>query len=129
MPVDGGEDTQSDTRGGKLNDFMNVREEGVGGSQFMLMESGFSFQESDTVNTSNISDTLVHDSMSTQTADLGDATKWLHDFEDGKSIFSDGATSEPGPKSSRSAERDKVRNFVRKRYLKRNSSKDTQAAL
>ena len=129
MPVDGGEDSKSDTRGGKLNDFMNVHEEGVGASQFMLMESGFSFQESDTVNTSNISDNLVHDSMSTQTADLGDATKWLQDFEDGKSIFSDAATSEPGPKSSRSAERDRVRNFVRKRYLKRNAAKDTQAAL
>jgi hypothetical protein len=55
--------------------------------------------------------------MSTRTADLGDATKWLHDFEDGKSIFSDGAATEPASKSNRSVERDKVQQYVRKRYL------------
>ena len=122
LPVDGGENPRS----GKLNEFMHVREERVGANEFMLMESGLSFQESDTINTSAVSDNLVNDSMSTRSADLGDATKWLQDFEDGKSIFSEGATSEQLPKSSRSAERDKVRNYVRKRYLKRNVDRGNQ---
>jgi chromosome segregation ATPase len=128
MPVDGGEING----GGKLNEFMSGREENLGSkSDFMLMESGFSFQEND-INDTLVAESLMNESMSTRSADLGSATKWLQDFEDGKSVFSEasGAKTEPSPtKTTRSTERDKVRSYVRKRYLKRNGDTDKNKAI
>jgi chromosome segregation ATPase len=70
----------------------------------------------------------INDSMSTQSADLQGASGWLHDF-DSQSIDSSEATSFAGirtepseSQSRRSIERDALRKYVRKRYLKSKTS-------
>jgi hypothetical protein len=72
------------------------------------------------------------ESMSTYTADLGEATKgWIQDFDSqsshsgsaGMKESFDGARSEPGANQSRrSMERDALRKYVRKRYMKHKTS-------
>jgi chromosome segregation ATPase len=117
MPVDEG---SRDLKQGKLNNFMLMEtSQPESQSEFMMMETGFSIQE----NASSLSSDSGGDAAdANNTADLGVATKWLHDFEDGKSVFSaeDSAKSEPSPpKGQQTAERDALRKYVRRRYLKR----------
>jgi len=68
---------------------------------------------------------LMNDTMSTQSAELHGGSGWLHDF-DSHSVYSSddaasfaGARTEPSEsKSRRSIERDALRKYVRKRYMK-----------
>ena len=69
------------------------------------------------------------ETMSTYTADIGETTKgWIHDFdsmssESGNRDSFDEAKSEPGvSQSRRSIERDALRKYVRKRYMKHKGS-------
>jgi len=76
----------------------------------------------------------LNDSMSTNTADLGDATKWLHQFDEGpfdgrtsqqqQRQHHDDAMSEPGVPSRRSQERDALRKYVRKRYRRQQQKQE-----
>jgi hypothetical protein len=100
-----------------------------------LMEKGFEPFEEDSQSASQAdSSAMIDTSMSTATADLGEATKWLADFDtndddckkqpnnEGFEPLGDDAQSEPGlSQSRRSIERDALRKYVRKRYLKRNA--------
>lgn len=90
--------------------------------EFMLMESGFSMTEPD--EPSQDSSFMINESMSTNTANLGGATQWLHDFNSdlasnfGESV--DGVRSEPGTGGAvpPSIGRDSLRKYVRRRYMK-----------
>jgi hypothetical protein len=90
--------------------------------EFMLMESGFSMVHSD--EPSQSSSFMIDESMSTNTANLGGATRWLEDFNsDNAGSFSesgDGVRSGPGAHGipRRSIERNSLRKYVRRRYLK-----------
>ena len=95
--------------------------------EFMLMESGFSMVHSDESSQSS-STFMMDESMSTNTANLGGATHWLEDFHNNNNNNNtgsvcesgDGVRSEPGAHGipRRSMERDSLRKYVRRRYLK-----------
>jgi hypothetical protein len=73
----------------------------------------------------------LEETMSTKTPDLGEPTKWLHDFDSedahSRTESNDGIRSEPGQSQSRRAiERDALRKYVRKRYLKYSGAKGDQ---
>ena len=99
--------------------------------EFMLMESGFSMSQSD--EPSQDSSFMINESMSTNTADLRGATEWLHDFNsDNASGFGesvDGVRSEPGAQgiARRSVERDTLRKYVRRRYLKQKEKNNAES--
>lgn len=62
----------------------------------------------------------LNDTLSTQSAELNAASGWLHDFDSREpdEPASSSAQTEPSSSSRRSIERDALRKYVRKRYLK-----------
>mmetsp|Transcript_30634 Transcript_30634/g.43475 ORF Transcript_30634/g.43475 Transcript_30634/m.43475 type:complete len:484 (+) Transcript_30634:113-1564(+) len=106
------ESTDKQKKRGKMNEFM-LLENGFAGSSFHMDQQSMS---------SGSSQDLINDTMSTKTAELGEATKWLQDVESNSDVSSTHEIkSEPGTgrTNSRSAERDQLRKYVRKRYIKR----------
>ena len=112
---------------------LEPQQQGVGGrnssgkmNDFMLMESGFRSSPQDRQSLSPTSLELPREALSTNSANLGKPTSWLEDFDnDKKSTFAgdvgvvkseNGGGVEKG--SRRAVERDALRKYVRKRYLK-----------
>lgn len=140
---------QAEDREGKMDAFLNrgIDPNDEPMKNFELMETNFSVggnevgsggsaasgSRSGGSGGSSLSDPLG-DSMLTTATDFGISTKWLADFEDGKSIFSsdnssgDDSTTQTDStpkKGQRTAERDALRKYVRRRYLKRKNTKAT----
>jgi chromosome segregation ATPase len=109
--------------GGKENDSIDAK---ILKKNFVLMETGTPRYHNGTISQeSSPSSTSRSENMD----DLGSACKWLQDFDDGKIIFGEGTESDVSPRSNRSVEREKVRNYVRKRFLKRTGSQDNKATI
>jgi len=86
-------------------------------SSFLLMDNGFSIPDEMCETRSHPKNTPMDNS---EMENLGEATRWLQDFEDGKSAFSkDDSIASDRQKNKKGGNRDSGNIFKRKRFGKR----------